>query len=859
MKKIKYLLIILTIIFVSSLVGCKKEYTVTFMDYDGTVIKEVVVTKNGSASAPSVPTRDGYDFIGWSETFNDVTRDIDVVAQYKEKGINQALTVRFANELNQDLYIINVESGQRIPVPEIPTKKGHKFLGWYYGDTKWDFLNMTVAYNMTLIQKWEAQYVDIIFDTDGGTTVETITKIPGESVTAPSNPTKEGYTFVGWNQEIPTTMPDEDLTIKAIWSINQYTITFNTNGGTEINSITLNYGETITKPSNPTKAYSDFIGWDISIPSTMPAYNLTINAKWQTEKYTVSFDTNGGEFKNPIQYEYGASLLTIADPIYNGHGFLGWENAPSTMPAENITLKAIWCDISENYIFDGNKLVAYIGHESNVIIPRSYSVSQKQFYVTEISKDAFTFLYDVTSITISDKILTIDSNAFVSLYNLTGYIVNPNNRAYQSIDGNIYSKDGRTFVKYATGKTEETFKIPDTVITIEESSFQYARKLKNIEFSKNMNSISKYAFSHSGLTTIEIPNNIGAINDYAFYNTDIEKITIPNTVKKLGECSFSQSYYLTEVIFEENSKITILPQYLFENCEKLSFIEIPASITTIEIGVFASCSSLTAIDVNEKNLNFKSIDGDLYTIDEKTLSLYAPGKQNTSFTLPTSVEFIGDNAFYRSVLIEFIVPDNSSLIEIGDCAFFNCAFLERVNFGQNCILETLGKQAFSYCDVLTSFDIPQSVNQIDSTIFFGSGDLQQINVDSNNSNYKSVDGILYSKNMGDLIIFPAGKEMTTFNVPYGVVVIESYAFSYCEYLENIVLSNTVMNICEQAFYFCSTLKNVYIPNSVTSIENFGFYYCKSLTIYCERASQPSGWGSAWNYSNTPVVWGYTEE
>ena len=135
--------------------------------------------------------------------------------------------------------------------------------------------------------KWAANTYTITFDTAGGSEIAPITQDYGTVITAPEAPTREGYTFIGWDKAIPTTMPAENMTVTAQWEINQYTITFDTNGGSEIAPITQDYGTAITAPADPTREGYTFIGWDTEIPTTMPAENITLKARWKdTEKPT---------------------------------------------------------------------------------------------------------------------------------------------------------------------------------------------------------------------------------------------------------------------------------------------------------------------------------------------------------------------------------------------------------------------------------------------------------------------------------------------------------------------------------------------------------------------------------------------
>ena len=190
------------------------------------------------------------------------------------------------------------------------TRVGYTQVGWSTvdgGEKVYDFKDIyTKNEALTLYPVWNTNKYTITFDTNGGSEIAPITQDYGTEITAPDNPTRKGYTFKGWDKEIPKTMPAENITVKAQWEINQYTITFDTNGGSEIAPITQDYGTEITAPDNPTRKGYAFRGWDKEIPETMPAENITITARWRdTEKPTgeIIIGTNKwNEFLNELTF-----------------------------------------------------------------------------------------------------------------------------------------------------------------------------------------------------------------------------------------------------------------------------------------------------------------------------------------------------------------------------------------------------------------------------------------------------------------------------------------------------------------------------------------------------------------------------
>ena len=190
------------------------------------------------------------------------------------------------------------------------TRAGYTQVGWSTvdgGEKVYGFEDVyTQNEALTLYPVWNTNKYTITFDTNGGSEIAPITQDYGTEITAPANPTRKGYTFKGWDKEIPKTMPAENITVKAQWKINQYTITFDTNGGSDIAPITQDYGTEITAPDNPTRKDYTFKGWDKEIPETMPAENITITARWKdTEKPTgeIIIGTNKwNEFLNELTF-----------------------------------------------------------------------------------------------------------------------------------------------------------------------------------------------------------------------------------------------------------------------------------------------------------------------------------------------------------------------------------------------------------------------------------------------------------------------------------------------------------------------------------------------------------------------------
>ena len=349
------------------------------------------------------PTLRGYTFAGWTEIYSNTDRGMTVTIEKGSTGkryfqarwteniynITYNLDGGMVDGTNPITYTVNSENITLIN----PTKTGYTFAGWTGTGLTDATQTVTIAKgsidDRTYTATWTINQYTITFDTDGGSTITPITQDYNSAVTAPSAPTKTGYTFAGWDKEIPATMPAENITIKALWTINQYTITFDTDGGSTIAPITQDYNSAVTAPANPTKTGYTFAGWDKTIPTTMPAENITIKATWTINQYTITFDTDGGSAIAPITQDYNSAVTAPANPTKTGYTFTGWDKEiPTTMPAENITIKATWSLNTYTITYDLDEGAWEGGTNPN---PASYTVLSEDITLVAPVREGYSF------------------------------------------------------------------------------------------------------------------------------------------------------------------------------------------------------------------------------------------------------------------------------------------------------------------------------------------------------------------------------------------------------------------------------------------------------------------------------------
>ena len=255
------------------------------------------------------------------------------------------------NNGNVTEYIYGV--GATLPTADDMTYTGHTFKGWYdneglTGDPV-TAIGGTEMGNKEYWAKWEINQYTITFDTAGGSAIAPITQDYGTAITAPADPTREGYTFTGWDKTIPATMPAGDMTITAQWTVNQYTITYDLDGGTaEGNPDTYTVETDAFTLKNPTRPGYTFTGWSgtgltgednltVTIPKGSTG-NRSYTAHWSLNTYSITYDLNGGTASgNPTSYTVESATITLNQPTKTGYTFTGWSGTDLT-GEDNLTV-----------------------------------------------------------------------------------------------------------------------------------------------------------------------------------------------------------------------------------------------------------------------------------------------------------------------------------------------------------------------------------------------------------------------------------------------------------------------------------------------------------------------------------------
>ena len=874
-----------------------------------------------------IPSKTAYEFMGWTyneNSFNNediynIPYNITLKANWKpiEYNIYYELNDGKNNMTNPSSY--NIEKSISL---ENPSKTGYTFIGWTTVENKipeLDFKILLGTYgDIYVTANFIANTYKISYNVNtGNEMVNNQQVVTYDSTFVMQEPTKTGYTFIGWYQNGELFNIDKwnllnDVELIAKWAPNKYTIEIIDETKTKVevtydtsyvinNTLKENYifKGYYSEPYGKGIKYTDGLGNSIKIYNDLA--NIQLYPYYQ---YKIDFISNGGTEIESLILDENVNLPSNIIPLKEERTFEKWY-IDINLTNEyinvigNVTLYAKWLEETNtslfNYEISDTVTITSFNHElEKVVIPTHIGNVQ----VMHIDYDAF-------------KYATINELSF---------------------------PEGINVITPLSFTNVKKIIIPKSVVEIGYNAFNGCSSLNSIEFHLNSQllSIGSYAFEKTNLREIKVPLSVEIIGHGAFRYCPLETLYLPfvgfkkNQIEdnRLGyifggddiyyhnndyiSASLKSVYVHSGIIGEyafygcnqiENvylgKEITSIGDYAFDGCKSLKAIDIPNTVNQIGFASFEGCYGLRLISLpfvgrsetennyfgyifGDKYATNQQKDGCLYNIDEVIVKngtvieddAFSQWSGIKKVVLPETIEKIGVGSFSScSGLVEINMPKN--LMTIDSLAFDDCESLKEIKFNNELI--TIGKNAFSGCSNLTSIMlsdnvttigqfaffgcskikelfIPEKVSYIDKRAFGSCSSLEKIVVDSNNKYYDSRNNCnAIIETESNKLIFGCKKTI----IPNTVIFIEAYAFSKMGF-ESKIIPRSITGIGSYAFedcyYYSDYSGRIFIPNSVINIGDYAFYGCYGIIIRCEALSTPVGWDTNWSCYDIPKAY-----
>lgn len=469
---------------------------------------------------------------------------------------------------------------------------------------------------------------------------------------------------------------------------------------------------------------------------------------------------------------------------------------------------------------------------TEIVIPNS---------VKNIGNSAFSNC-NLSEIVIPRSVQYIGIRVFAGCSSLKNIEVDINNKCYKSVDGSLFSKDGKSLITYSPAKLNTEYIIPYGVTVIENGAFGGSRNLINVTIPDSVVTIEDFAFgSCENILNINIPSSVTYIGEYAFDACEnLANIELSENIEYLGRDAFRYcanliySYkdnvkylgntevpYLAAIDVIDNTAQNIVLQNTtkviynetFENCANLTNLVFPDSVTYIGYDAFWGCDNLTNISMSN---NIKIMDDPFDIFGD-----------NIAYNIVENIKYLGNE-------------ENPYVVAIGvvDRSVQNLVIQDTVKL--------IYDSAFAYCTNITNIIIPNSVTIIADDVFRGCTNLIDVTLSVN---------LTY---LGRTVFYDC-VSLTNITLPQGITIIRNFLFGHCGNLTSVEFEGEITYIEQSAFSGCDKLTKILIPISVTKMGADVFYRCYNLTIFCEAESAPLGWKTNWNSTDCPVVWGYTGE
>ena len=399
----------------------------------------------------------------------------------------------------------------------------------------------------------------------------------------------------------------------------------------------------------------------------------------------------------------------------------------SSLAADAFEVEGVWYEpTSESTVMvvekpssgtDGTSIIFRNCYEGDVIIAQMVSFEGVDYVVTAIKDGTFRQSEKLTGVTFPASLIDMGTMPFADCPNLSSIIVHPENPAFAVVDGLLYDKRMETLIT-CPGAREAEVSIPSSVTTISPSAFRGCR-LTEIVIPRNVSQLGQCAFMRcaqlskvnmadgitafpdsafcncTSLTDFSFPTTVKTIGVNAFYHCDkLISLQLPTALESIGDNAFDLCYGLKTVSFPEG--LASIGKWAFDNCSRISSLVIPSSVNDIAPTAFSGCSGLKSIVVADGNASYESLDGVLFDKGQTSLICY-PGSKTGAYTVPSSVNTIGEYSFYYSTQLKNItIP--SSVTTIGSNAFRLCTVLKGITLPSS--VTSLGDNLFRACSAL---------------------------------------------------------------------------------------------------------------------------------------------------------------
>lgn len=787
----------------------RETYTVTFEDWDGSVLKSQTVASGESATPPEEPVRAEHTFTGWSGDYANITADVTITAQYVAGSL---YTVTFADWDGAVLKTEQVAPGDAATPPTSPTRAGYTFDGWS-GSYESITTNTTITASYTILS------FTVVFNDWDGSTLSTQTVNYGADAVPPTEPSRNGYLFQGWDGSYTNVTADAAIT--ATYSIDPATLT-----GVEVTALPskMEYkrGEDFDSAGMAVTAIYSVAGNVIIADYSLSGFDSSVSGSCTI---TISY----GGFSDSF------AITVLPNTVSEECGTPNLSDVIATLDLDTGAVTITGTGAIKDYDY---KIGGYSGilkdYQGSVIT--SITICEG---ITLIGAFAFRSTVNAATVVLPNGLQVIKNHAFIYCYNLRSIDI-PDSVVQLGPDA-FYGCESLASVTF-----------PDGLATIEEYAFSKTA-ITAIAFSANslLSSIKKYAFEQcEKLAAITLPDSLTEIGPWAFYRTALTSVEIPSAVISIGEAAFIQCCSLASIILHQG--LVTIANRTFNNTAIVS-LEIPDTVTSIGAGVCGSCAQLETVyipaSINSLSSNAFSDCAKLTRIfvdkDYDTIAGAPWGASNADVIWNNAVQEIGSPnaadviATVDRITGELVISGTGATADFTDRALFE-AYLSYLNsvaveegvtalgagifagYPASAVslpdsLTAIGEGAFSQSS-FTNLAIPSGVASIGANAFKGSSLAQEIVLPQT----------LTSLGISAFDSCPA---VTAFNIPGSLAEVPLNAFAGCAVLSMVNIGNGVSNISPLAFNGDTKIALVIIDDTLDAIEGAPWGAMKANVVW----------------------------